>query len=124
MKLKLDENIDPRAKEILTQAGHDVLSMPEEALSGVSDDVLGAVASREERCLLTLDMDFANIFAYPPERYAGLVVLRHPHPTVKGLLNLVHQFTISLSSHNPRGQLWIVEPGRLRIHEETEASNS
>ena len=24
-------------------------------------------------------------------------------------------------SHNPHGQLWIVEPGRLRIHEETES---
>lgn len=80
---------------------------------------LPAAASREGRCLLTLDLDFANIFAYPPERYAGLVVLRHPHPTVKGLLDLVHQFTISLCSHNPRRHLWIVEPGRLRIHEET-----
>jgi len=27
MKLKLDENVDPRAKEILTQAGHDVLAV-------------------------------------------------------------------------------------------------
>lgn len=124
MKLKLDENIDPRAKEILERAGHNVLTMPEEALSGISDDVIAAAVSREERCLLTLDMDFANIFAYSPGRYVGLVVLRHPHPTVKGLLNLVHQFTISLRSHNPRGQLWIIEPGRLRIHEETEASNS
>lgn len=121
MKLKLDENIDPRAKEILERAGHNVLTMPEEALSGISDDVIAAAVSREERCLLTLDMDFANIFAYPPGRYVGLVVLRHPHPTVKGLLNLVHQFTISLRSHNPHGQLWIVEPGRLRIHEETES---
>ena len=50
MKLKLDENIDPRAKEVLTQAGHDVLTAPEEALSGVSDDVVAAAASRDERC--------------------------------------------------------------------------
>ncbi len=121
MKLKLDENIDPRAKDILTQAGHDVLTAQEEALGGVLDDAVAAAASREGRCLLTLDLDFANIFAYPPERYAGLVVLRHPYPTVKGLLDLVHQFTISLCSHNPHRHLWIVEPGRLRIHEETES---
>ena len=118
MKLKLDENIDPRAKEILAQAGHDVLTVRGEALSGASDEAVAVAASREGRCLLTLDLDFADVFAYPPERYAGLVVLRHPHPTVKGLLNLVQQFTISLRSHNPHGQLWIVEPGRLRIHEE------
>jgi len=124
MKLKLDENIDPRAKEILVQADHDVLTVQEEALGGVPDEAVAAAVSREGRCLLTLDLDFANVLAYPPERYAGLVVLHHPHPTAIGLLNLAHQFVISLRSHNPRGQLWIVEPGRLRIHEETEVSNS
>ncbi len=54
MKLKLDENIDPRAKEILSQADHDVLTAQEEVLTGASDDVLAAAASREGRCLLTL----------------------------------------------------------------------
>jgi len=120
MRLKLDENIDPRAEEVLVQGGHDVLTVPQEELSGVSDDVVAAAASHEGHCLLTLDLDFANVFAYPPEKYAGLVVLRHPHPTVKGLLDLVQQFTISLHSHDPCGHLWIVEPGRLRIHEEAE----
>jgi len=120
MKLKLDENIAPRAKEILAQAGHDVLTVPEEGLGGFSDPLVGAAANREGRCLLTLDMDFANVLVYPPESYVGLVVLRHPHPTMKGLLNLVRQFTLSLRSYDPRGRLWIVEPGRLRIHEEAE----
>jgi len=118
MELKLDENIDPRAKKILVQAGHDVVSVQEEALVGTPDEVLVAKVRDEGRCLVTLDMDFANILAYPPEKYGGLVVLHHPRPTVKGLLDLVRQLAISLRSYNPRGQLWIVEPGRLRIHEE------
>ena len=118
MKLKLDENIAPQAKEILAQAGHDVLTVPEEALAGFPDALVGA-ANREGRCLLTLDMDFANVLVYPPESYVGLVVLRHPHPTMRGLLNLVRQFSVSLRSHDPRGRLWIVEPGRIPIHEET-----
>jgi len=34
MRLKLDENIDPRAEEVLVQGGHDVLTVPQEELSG------------------------------------------------------------------------------------------
>ena len=30
----------------------------------------------KSRVLLTLDLDFANIRAYPPERYPGIIVLR------------------------------------------------
>jgi predicted nuclease of predicted toxin-antitoxin system len=37
MKFKLDENVDPRAKEILGQEGHEVLTVQEQGLSGASD---------------------------------------------------------------------------------------
>lgn len=117
MRLKLDENLDPRAVEILRSAGHDVVTVPGERLSGQQDTTVEAACRREARCFVTLDLDFANVLAYPPERYSGLVVLRHPRPTAAGLLNLVRQLVVSLKDHNPDRRLWIVEPGRLRVHE-------
>ncbi|MBI4334061.1 MAG: DUF5615 family PIN-like protein [Chloroflexi bacterium] len=119
MKIKLDENIDPEAKGILIGAGHDVLAVQDERLGGADDARVITAATSEGRCFLTLDLDFANIFAYPPEQHKGIVVLRHPHPTVRGLLNLVRQFAASAHSDSPEGRLWVVEPGRLRIHEGT-----
>jgi hypothetical protein len=44
-------------------------------------------------------------------------VLRHPHPTLPGMLALVRQVAATLSEESPAGRLWIVEPGRIRIHE-------
>lgn len=117
MKLKLDENVDPRAVAILRTAGHDVATVPDERLSGQPDTVIETACRREARCLVTLDLDFANVLAYPPERCSGLVVLRHPKPTAAGLLNLVRQFAAWLERENPERRLWIVEPGRLRVHE-------
>lgn len=117
MRLKLDENLDPRAVGILHGAGHDVVTVPDERLSGQSDAAVEAACRQEERCLVTLDLDFANVFAYPPERYSGLVVLRHRKPTAAGVLNLVRQLTDWLERENPKHRLWIVEPGRLRVHE-------
>ncbi len=39
-------------------------------LSGAPDDVISASARAESRVLLTLDTDFANIRAYPPDVHA------------------------------------------------------
>jgi hypothetical protein len=30
--------------------------------------------------LVTLDLDFSNVIRFPPEHYAGIAVLRVPHP--------------------------------------------
>jgi hypothetical protein len=101
VKFKLDENLDPRAREILAREGHDVRLVEEEGLRGAPDVSIGQVAIQEALCLVTLDLDFANVIAFPPHQYSGIIVLRHPHPTAMG-------------------RLWIVEPGRLRVHEPTE----
>ena len=65
----------------------------------------------------TADEDFAQILSYPPAEYAGIVVLWHPRPTLQRLEQLVRQVVIALKSETPVGRLWIVEPGRIRIHE-------
>lgn len=48
----------------------------EQGLGGTQDAVLIEVCHAEERCLVTLDLDFAHILNYPPERYTGIAVLR------------------------------------------------
>lgn len=119
MRLKLGENLDPRAVDTLRAEGHDMATVQDQRLSGEPDDSVVTACAAEHRCLLILDLDFANVLAYPPERYSGLVAPRHPKPTAAGLLNLIHQLVACLRDHNPSGQLWILEPGRLRIHEST-----
>ena len=71
----------------------------------------------EGRCLITADLDFAQVLQYPPEKYVGIIVLRHPHPTLVGMRTLIRQIVVALSNESPVGRLWIVEPGRIRIHE-------
>ena len=36
------------------------------------------MAQREQQCLVTGDFDFADIRDYPPQHYAGIVVLGIP----------------------------------------------
>jgi len=114
MKLKLDQNMDPRSVAILSQAGHEVATVKEQNLTGAKDEIIAAVCRQESRCLITLDKDFANKFIYPPQSHFGIIVLRHPKPTSKLLLELVRQLCEFLKQRNPVHKLWIVEPGRVR----------
>lgn len=116
LHFKLDENADPRWREPLEREGHRVSTTAEEGLNGSADEVVAQICQDLDLCLISVDMGFAQILSYPPERYAGLIVLRHPRPTLKGMQDLVRQIASAVKIESPRGQLWIVEPGRIRIH--------
>ena len=119
LRFKLDENADPRWREPLVEAGHDVSTAAEQSLVGAGDREIAALCRAEKRCLVTVDLGFAQILDYPPQEYAGLVVLRHPRPTLAGMRDLVRLLAVAVERESPVGKLWIVEPGRLRIHQET-----
>ena len=76
MRFKIDENLPIEAAELLQQAGYDASTVLQQDLGGKADIDIASVCQRERRVLVTLDMDFADIRAYPPELYPGLIVLR------------------------------------------------
>jgi predicted nuclease of predicted toxin-antitoxin system len=76
MKFKVDENLPIEVAVALSEAGHDAMSVVDQGLGGRADASVAEVCRREERSLITLDVDFANVQAYPPPDYPGLVVLR------------------------------------------------
>ncbi len=63
---------------MLSEDGHDVDTVPAENLSGSSDEVIYEACRTTRRALITLDMDFANPFRFPPEHLEGIVVVRPP----------------------------------------------
>ncbi len=116
MKFKLDENLSPTLSALFVAVGHEAHSVIEQLLSGQPDERVIDVCRREQRALVTLDLDFSNILSYPPTGYFGIVVLR--------LTNQAHAVTeaavgklLALLREEPViGKLWIVEESRIRIH--------
>ena len=117
MKLKLDENIGRRGLELLKAAGHDVMTVGEQQLQGAKDEVLFAVCADEGRALVTLDHDFGQVLRFPPDEGAGTAILElGPRPTAQGLLDRIGDLIALLQVRDLTGELWIIEPGRLRVH--------
>jgi predicted nuclease of predicted toxin-antitoxin system len=117
MKLKLDENLGNRTLTNLQRAGHDVTTVVQQNLSGISDFDLIDLCTSENRALVTLDLDFANPLQFRPSDYAGIAVLRVPSPlTHQLLLNAILTLAGALETESLTGNLWIVEIGRIRVY--------
>ena len=74
VRLKLDENIGRRGLELLRTRGHDVMTVWDQNLRGVTDEALFDICVAEGRALITLDRDFGQILRFPPETSAGIIV--------------------------------------------------
>ena len=118
MRFKLDENFATRTQRLFRDAGHDAATVREEELPGASDRSIYDMCCEEHRCLVTLDLDFANAGQFPPEQSGGVVVIRVPrNPSLALLELLVKQLLAALSGLQVEQQLWIVEVGRTRIRQ-------
>ena len=116
MRFKLDENLGNRGAELLRSAGHQVSTIFEQRLTGASDPTVASICADEGRCLITMDRDFANPLLFPPQNYAGIVVLRlSPNPSGNEILEAVRTFLLALNDcEHLVGKLWIVRYNRVR----------
>jgi len=118
MKIKLDENLGQRGAELFRAAGHDVATVPGQGLCSASDRELIMACKAEKRCLVSLDLDFANPLVFDPAAYAGIAVLRLPATqTPQDLYALTDALIAELVVAPIIGRLWIVEHGRIRQYQ-------
>lgn len=115
MRLKLDENLGVRIADLLREAGHDTATVPDQQMCSVNDVELIAACRSEHRCLVTLDLGFANPLVFPPSDYLGIAVLRlPPRHTPDDLIQSAETFIAGLKNHEMEGRLWVVQRGRIR----------
>jgi predicted nuclease of predicted toxin-antitoxin system len=102
LKFKIDENLPVEAAATLRDSGFDA-------------ETIAARVRGEGPVLLTLDLDFANIRAYPPDRHPGIIVLRLTTQDKPTVVEYVRRIAAAVKLRNPGGELWIVEADRIRF---------
>lgn len=115
MRFKVDENLPCECAQQLRKLGFDADTVEEEKLSGAEDTIVAATCRAEGRILITLDLDFANIRAYPPDAHPGIIVIRTKAQDKLTLLAVFHRVLPVIANQSPEEQLWIVEMDRVRI---------
>lgn len=114
-RFKIDENLPIEAANFFNRFGYDAKTVLDEALQGSTDDELTLICKKENRILVTFDLDFSNVRTYPPGTHPGIIVIRLADQSVDTTLSAVNKIISTLKEETPSGELWIVEEKKIRI---------
>ena len=115
MRFKIDENLPRDVADLLRQHGYDAMTVFEQGMSGQPDEVVTQTCQREQRALISLDLDFSDIRRYPPENHSGIIVLRPDDQGTNAVLRLMRRILPLLAVEPLVGRLWIISEQRVRI---------
>lgn len=116
MKVKLDENLPASLVADLSALGHDADSVEGEGLAGRPDSEVFAAAQREQRFLITQDLDFSDVRRFAPGQHAGILLVRLGDPGREALRHAVETLFHSQDVARWRGAFVVVTPRKLRVH--------
>lgn len=115
MRFKLDENIPTGLASILGSLGHDVDTVPQEALTGRPDSMVWECAQEAERILITRDMDFADIRRYAPGTHNGILLVRLDNPSRRELIDRVGSLFLNEPVDEWHGSFVVITDRKLRV---------
>jgi len=117
MKFLLDANMPRSTLDVLRAHKHEAWHVKGIGLGDATDERIAAQARGLNAALVTRDLDFADVRAYPPESAPGFLVLRVPDNwTAARILALMQRFLgmTDLVARIP-GHLVMLDPRQVRF---------
>ena len=112
----IDEDMPRSTGAALVQEGYEVRDVRDHGYRGSGDEEIYRFAQKEEAILLTGDLGFGNILKFPLGKHFGIVVARFPNEMGPGEINReIVAGLRDLRENEFKGNLIILEPGRIRI---------
>ncbi|MFH1609388.1 MAG: DUF5615 family PIN-like protein [Candidatus Bipolaricaulota bacterium] len=112
----VDEDMHRSVAEPLKRLGHRVLDVRDHGLKGASDREVFAFVQQQKAALLTGDLGFANLLAFPLGSHQGVIVARFPNELSTPKINAeILRGLQDVKDEQIEGNLIILEPGRVRI---------
>ena len=116
LKFVIDEDMPRSTAKLLIANGFDALDVRDCGLRGKDDTAVFEFAQKNEAILLTGDLGFGNLLHFPVGTHSGIFIAHFPNEISSSELNnqILTAFR-SLKENDFRGNLLILEPGKLRI---------
>ena len=90
MKLLIDENISPATAEFLSSKDYDVKTVRENNI-GASDREIVELAEKENRCIVTQDSDFGEIYYFSNEENLKIAVVKPSRQRISTINKLLER---------------------------------
>ncbi len=116
LKFVIDEDMPRSTARVFKGNGYVVKDIRDCGLRGANDEKVYQFAQDNKAVIITGDMGFGNIIHFPIGRHFGIVIVRFPNDMTTNEINrqLVERFR-EFTEDDFKGNLIIVEPGKIRI---------
>lgn len=115
MKFLADMGISQSTVMWLRGNGHDAIHIRDAAMKSAPDLEIVAKAKKEERIVLTCDLDFGTIMSVSEEKYPSVIILRLENETPANVNRRLEQVLEESSSSLKEGAIIVVEDSRHRV---------
>jgi len=115
MNLFADECVFGPTIRFLQNEGHDIVTVHDFSLAGHEDIEILAFSLAQNRVLLTIDLDFGNIRHYPPDRHAGVIILRVRPTTLAQVHTLLAEFLQTTPQEKLVNILVVIDHNKIRV---------
>jgi predicted nuclease of predicted toxin-antitoxin system len=115
MRFLADMGVSLKTVESLRVAGHHVVHLSEEGLQRFSDPEILAKAWREDRIVLTFDLDFGELVAAAGSTLPSAIIFRLRNQTAESVTPRLEQVVEEESEQLSAGAIVIIEESRYRL---------
>ncbi|MGW8257053.1 MAG: DUF5615 family PIN-like protein [Thermoguttaceae bacterium] len=114
MKFLIDMPLSPALGVWLVQQGHDAVHVSDLGLAKALDVEILEFAGREDRTILTADLDYPRLLALSQSEGPGLVLFRGGNYSEQEVKNRLERAFATVSKEDLPNSIIVIEKGRIR----------
>jgi predicted nuclease of predicted toxin-antitoxin system len=114
VKFLVDASLPPSLSQWLAGRGHDAVHVVEVGIERAADELVLARAMREQRVLVTADLDFPRLMALAGAGGGGLILFRGGNYSGAQTLQLLQRTLETLLPEEIENSVVVVEETRIR----------
>jgi predicted nuclease of predicted toxin-antitoxin system len=115
MRFLADMGVSQRVVEWLRTQGHDAIHLRDEGLQRLPNGEIFQKAAREQRIVLTFDLDFGEILAGSADKIVSVMLFRLRNTRADFVIRRLDDVLNESSSELLQGAIVVVEDGRHRV---------
>lgn len=115
MKILADMHISPVTVNFLKVLGHDTIRVNEILPSNSSDKIIVETAKKEQRVIITQDLDFSEIISLSGEKAPSLISLRLSSSRIEYVNERLEKVLPKIEFDIVKGSIVVVEDKRIRV---------
>lgn len=115
MKFLADMGISPKTVKFLRSLGHNTIHLYEQRLEQLPDPAILAKTRKEQRVLLTHDLDFGELLAASRDNLPSVIIFRLRNMCPENVNTYLHTIILQHQQVLEQGAIIIVVEGQVRV---------